>query len=461
MPRAGSLVVRVLRPSVQLIANSSFPFGMNDGPVWAGRGLTTVVRGGALVLAGPLTLRLEPVAFRAENNAFTLADNGLAGSARFRDPVSPNTIDDPQRFGAGAYQRIDLGYSELRADRLGVSVGVSSAPQSWGPATTLPIIMGPNAPGFLHVFLETSRPVSVFVGRVHARLIAGRLDQSAYSAAPDSLALRAGSGFVAAFLPRGLGGLEVGATRFFHSRWRGWGRIGSALRMPLEGLLFKRGQVAVDNPESAQFLADNQLASLFFRWPFAAAGFEFYGEYAREDAANDLRDLLAEPDHDSAYLLGVRHLIHGDGQRLTLVRGEWANGRITQLARVRPQVLFYLHNLLVQGHTNRGQVLGSPALRGGGGANVGVDFYGPTGRTSIDFHRIRRLAMLSEGAANAHQIDVQHALVVERSMFVRGIDVVGGLTGVWELNRDYRHDAANVGATVGVRLGSGDRAPSR
>ena len=36
----------VVRPSAELIANSGFPWGINDGPTWAGKGITTVATGG-------------------------------------------------------------------------------------------------------------------------------------------------------------------------------------------------------------------------------------------------------------------------------------------------------------------------------------------------------------------------------------------------------------------------------
>jgi hypothetical protein len=457
-----SIGVQLLRPSARLIANSGFPFGMNDGPVWAGRGLTTVLRAGALVLAGPVTVRVEPIAFRAENNGFPLVDNGGTGDARFRDPVSPTFIDLPQRFGTGAYQRVDLGESELRVDAPGVAVGVSNAMQSWGPGVTHPLILGPNGPGFVHAFVETSRPLPIFIGRLHARLVSGRLEQSRYSPTTGAASRRNGTGVVASFLPRGLDGLEVGGSRFFHSGWSGWGDLVSGLRTPLNGLLLKRGRFGVDDTTSAQFLPDNQLASLFLRWAFPQAGFEFYGEYAREDAAVDLRDLLAEPDHSSAYMLGFRRLLHRRGNDLALVRGEFVNARITQLTRVRPQAPFYTHTGFTQGHTNRGEVLGSVAALGSGsGLNLGADFYSARGRTSVDFNRLPRLVAPDEGAANLGRVDVQHALTLERTVFVRGLDLVGGVTGVWELNRNYGRDAFDLGATLGVRLGRNEERPLR
>ena len=47
------------------IFNSAFPYGANDGAVWAGRGLTSVASGGVAAAVGPLAIAIDPVAFRA------------------------------------------------------------------------------------------------------------------------------------------------------------------------------------------------------------------------------------------------------------------------------------------------------------------------------------------------------------------------------------------------------------
>ena len=451
---------RVLRPSLRAVGNSAFPFGFNDGAVWAGRGLTTAVELGFVAVAGPLTLRVQPVAFRAENSSFDLFDPGATGDARFRDAIEPYAVDQPQRFGDGAYQRVDPGASELRLDLPVVAVGLSTAPQTWGPATTHPIIMGPNAAGFAHAFVGTRRPVSIGIGRVHARVVVGRLEQTRWSLAADTLRVRTGSGFVATFEPRGLAGLEIGATRFFHTRWVPGEVPWNAWRLPFEGLLFKRGRLAVDDTLSASFESDNQVASAFFRWAFPRAGFELYGEFARNDAALDLRELITEPDHDSAWLLGFRRLVRHSPDAIVVARGEWVDARVTHLDRLRPQARFYQHGTFVQGHTHRGEVLGSVAVLGGSGLSLGVDRYDASGRRSASFHRIVRLAPLGEGSPTPDQLDVQHALGVERTWFRRGVDLVAGATVVWEMNRDFRGDAVNLNVTAGVRLGR-DALPAR
>ncbi|HXG71196.1 MAG TPA: hypothetical protein VNJ04_11385, partial [Gemmatimonadaceae bacterium] len=106
----------ILPASVTLRLNSHFPYGFNDGAVWAGRGLTTAVEGGAVFRAGPLSVALNPIAFRAENAAFGLLPNGYSGAQSFADGLAATEVDRPQRFGEGAYSRLDPGQSSVRVD---------------------------------------------------------------------------------------------------------------------------------------------------------------------------------------------------------------------------------------------------------------------------------------------------------------------------------------------------------
>jgi hypothetical protein len=132
--------------------NTAYPFGSNDGAVWAGRGLTTSLQAGIASAWGPVSLVLNPIVFRAENTGFTLAPNGSNGGGRFRDPNFPSFVDRPQRFGDTPYSRFDWGQSTLRIDGGGLTAGFSTANQYWGPATTFPVILGNNAAGVPHFF---------------------------------------------------------------------------------------------------------------------------------------------------------------------------------------------------------------------------------------------------------------------------------------------------------------------
>ncbi len=125
--------VEEIRPQLQLIDNSGWPYGSNDGAIWAGRGLTAAISGGFELRSGPLTVVIDPIFFRAENVPFTLAPvpAGVRG-APYNDPVSPGNIDLPQRFGSAAYQRFDLGQSTIRLDMFGATIGVEYRQRNLG-----------------------------------------------------------------------------------------------------------------------------------------------------------------------------------------------------------------------------------------------------------------------------------------------------------------------------------------
>ncbi|MGI8548381.1 MAG: hypothetical protein ACR2M1_13805, partial [Gemmatimonadaceae bacterium] len=332
--------------------NSPFPFGGNDGPVWAGRGLTTSVQGGVAMAFGPLSAVLDPIVFRAENSSFTLAPNGESGIGRFADADFPQKIDRPQRFGDGAYSEFDLGESTLRLDVLGVSAGLSTANQWWGPATVFPVILGNNAAGVPHVFLGTERPTNIGIGTVQARLLYGLERQSNFSpvVGPDTFVngdlsgrKRFMSGLVLTFNPGPIPGLELGAARYFHQAW--FGRIGSPeLRSPFEGIVKTSIPVGVAVPGADnQDALKNQLASLLGRWVLPHSGFEVYAEYGHEDHNYDVRDLLEEPDHSRIAMAGLRKVFQRSETRFSAFRAEFIDGSEPTLGRHRPEGLVYVH----------------------------------------------------------------------------------------------------------------------
>lgn len=445
MPRPA---VRLLRPSAHTTYNSAFPYGANDGPVWAGRGLTAVVSAGAAFEAGPVSLRIEPVAYWVENRSFALMPR-RDGSVHFSDPVHSAQIDLPQRFGDRSFARLAPGESTLRVDAGWVAAGISTASQVWGPAVDQPIILGSNAGGFPHLFLGSSRALPVGIGRVHGRIIWGSLAQSDHSEIQGHGSRRLVNGVVASFSPAWPAGLEVGVTRFFHEHWPSGGLEFSHLLRPFEPFL-KEKAVKTDDDGSEIWDADNQLASAFFRWVLPRGGAEFYGEIARDDHSWDMRDFLLQPDHRSAYTLGLRKS-WSSGRSLTAFRAEVVEAQPSHLTHVRRQEQFYAHAGTRQGHTLNGQLLGSPAVYGGGGSVVAVERYGPGGHWSVDW--TRRRVRETVRPRDLADVNVVHSLGAETVVFRGALDVAGGVRGSWEMNRHFEDDAFNLSVFMGLRVG--------
>jgi Capsule assembly protein Wzi len=435
-------------PAASVRFNSTFPYGYNDGPIWAGRGLTVSGQAGVALRWGMLSLTIAPMFFVAQNAAFPLMANGRSGSLAYASGVVPGQIDLPQRFGNSAYARLDPGQSTFRVDWGPLAAGLTTADQYWGPATTFPIILGNNAAGFPQVFLGTAQPVDLWLLRIHFRFIWGRLGQSAYSPETAAGGLRYANGLNANLTSRWVPGLEVGFTRFSHQPWPAGGPRFSDL---IHVLRFQETGNAAGN------VIDNQLASAYFRWVLPHSGFEVYGEYGRDDYNQNLRDLILEPDHIGGYTVGFRKVWRRSGNRLLAVRAEVQNLQYSVLAQGRPWSPFYSHSTnLRQGHTQLGQMLASPAGPGGAGSVVAVDAYSPKGRWTFSWTRMLR-AQQGDSAQPAQAIprafDVQHELAVERLAFRGRYDVLAHVGVVYEFNRYFKSDAFNLNLILGVRMG--------
>jgi hypothetical protein len=432
-----------VQPAVVSILNTTFPYGFNDGPIWAGRGLTLAASGGVRGQYWPLSFTLAPQVFVAQNASFPLAPNGRTGPQAFGDAYSFG-IDLPQRFGNGAYARLDPGQSSVQLSVANLTVGASTANEYWGPASEEPFLLGNNAAGFVHAFAGTDGPVALGPLAVNLRLIAGRLDQSAYSYANFANRRRYISGVIAAFGVKQLPGLEIGGGRLFENVWPDTGFGFADVVRPLFQSLLKSNLNskfgnAGDRP-------DNQLASIFARWAFPRSGVEVHGEYGREDNAWDTRDLLLEPDHDVAFLLGLSRVWKRPANELLVLRGELFNSAITDLNRVRAQSPAYMHSPILQGHTQRGQVLGAPSGYGGGGMELAADLYSAMGRVSVSWRR----AMREPPPTSLSPRDVTHTLQVEGMFFRRSFDVMPEAALVYGENRNGGGSLLNgrVGVTV-------------
>jgi hypothetical protein len=440
--------------------NSAYPYGANDGPVWAGRGLTLIANAGISGHAGPFSFSLSPKAFRASNTAFNLMPNQKSGALRFNNGSYPDAVDYPQRFGDGPYSRLDPDASSIRFDSRPLSIGVSTGNEWIGPATEFPFLLGTNAPGFPHLFISTGDPWNLWLARMQSRVMWGKLYQSNYSpvsgsthylsvAQSGTVRLTASAQIV--LMPRGVPGLELGFARFFNVPNRPGGLNASFWRKPFKVFFLKNEYAQGDSAG-----ADNQLASMFFRWVLPNGGLEFYGERGYEDQFYDLREFFQDPDHEREYMVGFQKTFDKAPGRLQVLKLEILNYQLPTVSRVRDEGAIYLHSILRQGHTNRGQLLGASAGISAAAASV-LEWsrYSTAGRTSFYLRRIVR-SERGDYVANAmvdpRGSDVIVAGEAERMRFGRLADV-GVKAGIMQnYNRNYTKDVANLNVQVTARV---------
>ncbi|MFL5482595.1 MAG: hypothetical protein ACJ8AK_10445 [Gemmatimonadaceae bacterium] len=440
--------------------NTSFPYGANDGPVWAGRGITLVASAGVGGVFGPLSFSISPTAFIASNAAFTLIPNGQSGTAAYANGSFPLNVDYPQRFGGKAYSRIDPDASSVRFDSRFISLGASTGNEWIGPATEYPFLLGTNAPGFPHVFVGTGEPLNLWLAQVEARVMWGKLYQSDFSpvsgstryiSSAESGTIRLMASTQIVFLPRGIPGFELGFARFIHVPYRVGDPTGAFWRKPFKAFFLKNEYAAGDTTG-----ADNQLASVFFRWVFPHSGFELFGERGYEDQFYDLRDFIQDPDNEREYMLGFQKTLLRSNGVLDVLKAEVLNYQLPTLARVRVQGFVYVHGTLRQGHTNRGQLLGAGAGVGAAAAStISWTRYSPRGSSTFLLRRIVRdepspvFRVISPSGS-----DVTISAGAQRMRFGRHVDFGGTVELMEDYNHNFTKDVPNLNFQLTARLHS-------
>lgn len=347
-------------PSIHAWYNTSMARPDRDGAVWQGKGLTMSVTAGFTVQRGLIAGAIRPLALFSQDGAYTPYP-APRGSADFRDPSWGSLIDLPYRFGSRQYRRIEPGESYIRAGNHRAVVGLTTQSQQWGPTNFYPLVLGTEGAGYPRIFSEM-RAMPIGIGQLTGQWQMGLLEASGQSQLPTGERSRIASAAMASFTPRGMPGLELGGTRFFHVRRDAGSLSWSTATLPFSGILKNQSRDVVVG-------GFNQLASAFFRVAPAGAGVEVYGELLREDHNVDLRDLTGEPDHASAFTVGVRRAWKTNGG-ITAFTLEHANGRLSHLTRVRGQSPVYIHSSIREGHTFRGQPLASSAVLAGQGTVI-------------------------------------------------------------------------------------------
>ncbi|MHB1313415.1 MAG: hypothetical protein ACYC3L_15465, partial [Gemmatimonadaceae bacterium] len=320
-----------------------------------------------------------------------------------------------------------------------VSVGFSTEPLAWGPARDEPLVVGPNGGGFAHLFVGSGEPWPIYIGQLHLKLLAGRLEQSNWSPENASDRSRFASATVVTFEPRGVRGVEVGVVRFQHRPWfPGVATLANAMR-PFTGIL--------SNPSNhLNTGGENGYASVFVRWAVAPAGFEVYGEYGREDYAGNLRWLLQKPDDLGNLLLGFQRAWRPSSTAVRVVRAELVNAELSSNERGQRgfdiPIPPYLHSgTVVQGHTVNGLFLGSATAYGGAGWRVATDSYTAQGRRSgVVERRLLKDWLPVAPTAAGRSPEVQVGARYEALRFGRKGRELGASAGlVYTLNRNTVH----------------------
>lgn len=374
--RLGAARIGLVPATVETGSNTGLPYSdRSDGSAWSGRGAFLRLAGGLRADLGPLRVRVAPQLWWTQNSGLTPIPTSVASPpSPWSDPMRPRGIDLPQRFGDTPVARLDPGESFARVEWRGLRAGVTTAARMIGPGQEHALLLQGDAGGFPRIEIGTADAgLATPVGRIGGAVGSGRLAQTTWAPSLREGA-RHGSFVDAWWKPFGDERLLLGAARFYHRDWQGW---------RAKDFLVPFGSLFFDEQTFAGGDADNQLATLYARLRVPTLGLEVFGEFGKNDRSWDERDLLLEGDHNSAWLAGFSRAWPVSADRVWALSGTAVGGRISGLYEIRPQATFYEHSPITQGHTQRGQLLGTPLLQATGGAELRIDRIDVNGRRAL------------------------------------------------------------------------------
>ena len=377
--------VHLLPVTIRQQFNSHHSYGYNDGSLIPAKGFQTQVSAGVSARFGPLSIQFRPELVWAQNAAFDAFPPGQSNYVwqHYYDTVL-NKIDAPFRFGKGQYTKVFPGQSSIRFHVKKLSIGVSTENLWWGPGVRNSLLMSNNAPGFPHLTLNTTAPLFTPIGSFEGQLVGGLLKKSGFLP-PDTGRTVDGrrlfvpklnsdrylNGLVLTWQPKWTKGFYLGFARasytyvsFIKPSFNGY--------LPVISGFFKGSGSSIEREDAKR---TDQMLSLFFRWLLPKEGFELYGELGRNDHSGNLRDLLLEPEHSRATVIGLKKRVPTAGKTKLELMAEFTNLQLPLTRLVREQESWYSHHQVRDGYTHFGQVIGAGIGSGGSSQTLGATWW--------------------------------------------------------------------------------------
>ncbi|WP_197056106.1 capsule assembly Wzi family protein [Flavobacterium gilvum] len=359
--------IKILPITLTQQYNSFYPNGWNDGSMIPAKGYQSLLSAGLFAEYGILSMQLKPENVYAANPNFDIFPLTESNAARFANISYLNTTDLPLPYGDKSYHNLNWGQSNIKLNINKFSVGVSTENLWWGPGTRNSLVMSNNATGFLHFTLNTRQPVETCIGSFEGQIISGKLVGSGRTSPKSQFIIdgvdyevakkddwRYINGLSINYHPKWIPGLFLGLNRTIQVYRDDMGHSFTDY-MPIFDPFQKKNLPEEDAKNR------DQLASLFLRWVMKESKFEFYAESGWNDHSATIWDLFDSPEHSRAYLAGFTKIFMLNKEKNKYLKFNFESTHMEQSADriVRPAGAWYQHGIVLQGYTNKGEVLGA------------------------------------------------------------------------------------------------------
>lgn len=372
-------------PSFDATYNSYLPFSFNDGPQWAGRGLTTTLSAGIRLETDRLSVSVSPYFVYQQNRVFSILPSPESDRSAFGSPWHSGleSADIPLRFGNQSGAVMYPGESWIDFSAGPVAFGVSTDEQWWGPGIRNALIMSNNAPGIPQAYLRSRHPIFTPLGGVEFRWILGGLGESLFFDTVGMNDVRSLSAVVATLRTAFDSGLTIGVSRAVYAP----ASSATGIRSHLFDV-FTRWNQNPDTLAKRPAHPSDQLLSLFGRWVFPESGFEFYAEWAKLFPPG-LREMLVAPQLHQGYTVGLQWVAPLSSVTAFRLQGEATMLEQTPPSKAATIPSFYTSHFVPQGYTQRGQVIGAAIGPGSSSQFLAGDYLASRWRFGLELGRIR------------------------------------------------------------------------
>jgi len=370
--------------------NSHHPIGRNDGSLIPNKGMQVRYNAGIFASYGKFSVQYMPEYLKAQNLYFEEFDKRHYEVIWGRKYRWWNRIETPVRFGDTEFTSFYRGQTSVRFTLKEFSAGISNESLWWGPGKRNALLMSNNAAPFLHMTLNTVKPVQTPIGSFEGQLIGGKLNNTIFTP-PDTAtkvfflsnlyhpkrdSWRYLSGMVLTWQPKWTPGLFVGYSRVSQVYHDEISRFADLIP-------FFNGRNDLNLDADLLRTANQQMSSAFFRWVLPESKAEIYAEFGTNGNSRSLREFMLRPNLNRAFTVGVSKIYSiGNKGGIEIELETTQMGQVVR-STIRNAESWYLHPHIRQGYTNMGQVIGAGIGPGSNAQYLGINWFRGINRIGI------------------------------------------------------------------------------
>jgi Capsule assembly protein Wzi len=309
-----------------------------------------------------------------------------------------NRIDLPARFSNVPFKRNLLGPSYLKFKYKRWALTFSNENKWWGPANFNPLVLGSNAPGFLHASIRPINGIRTSIGKFDAEVLIGMLYKSGFYPIDTNRVNRYTAerlykpkidddrflnGIVYTYQPKWVSGLTLGFTKLSMV-------YKNELKNPIDAIpicgFFGNRMTNLERQGKKA-----SMGSWFMRYVMPKSLAEIYFEYGRGDQSLHVWNILQEKPYSRGFTAGLKKAYELNRYPGHFIQfgTELTNLSLPSREQVKNQdpKSWYIDDYIRQGFTHKGVVLGSQLGPGSNGQNLYIQYLHGLNKIGVRFTR--------------------------------------------------------------------------